>query len=455
LNLALIINAFRDLIGPDWNPLKIHFQQSAITGIESLLTDGHKTRIYTQQPYTAVTFSTELLAKPPTHRERPADRNQDGPQRGTNLSIKIDHLLNSNRQEQIPNLEHLADIAGMSARTLQRKLVDEGTTFSTIIDQWRFKKAVELLADPKVLVKDIYRKVGYSDVSNFERAFRRWTHTTPGKYRDSLPLSWIEYETLINPFATLKAVDYGDTGLNPYSNSQSLEEIRRKTREIAETGAIPFAVGGDHSVPNGTFRGIVDVYGRKNVAFLHFDVHLDRGTGKFGAFYHSGTFMTLAVKEGLLKGSDVIQFGMATPVFGEDLWEGVLKEGGKVYHLHEILRDGVDATFDKIYEDLAHIDLVYVSFDVDTFDMAYAPGTGSSSPTGMIPRELFPKLREFAATKTIVGFDIVEFNPFYDNKGQQTARLVRRIMFQFLTGIAMKKEGMDPKYVHPMISGKP
>ena len=56
---------------------------------------------------------------------------------------------------------------------------------------------------------------------------------------------------------------------------------------------------------------------------------------------------------------------------------------------------------------------VYLTFDIDCLDPAYAPGTGSSSPTGMIPRELFPKLREFAATKTIVGFDIVEFNPFY------------------------------------------
>ena len=73
----------------------------------------------------------------------------------------------------------------------------------------------------------------------------------------------------------------------------------------------------------------------------------------------------------------------------------------------------------------------------------------------MSPNELFPQLRKFAATKTIVGFDIVELNPFYDNKGQQTARLVRRIMLQFLTGIAMKKKGMDPKHIHPRVKGEP
>ena len=295
----------------------------------------------------------------------------------------------------------------------------------------------------------------HSSGSMWAPAEVRYTKDWGGYGDPKFPLSWIEYETLINPFAILKAVDYGDAGMDPYNQARTLEEIRRITREIAETGAIPFAVGGDHSVPNGTYRGIVDVYGKKRVGFLHFDVHLDRGKGKFGAFYHSGSYMTLAVEEGLLDGSHVVQFGMGAPAFGEDLYDEILKEGGKVYHLHEIQRDGVDAVFDKIYQDFKGVDLVYVSFDVDVFDMSYAPGTGSSEPTGVSPNELFPHLRKFAATKSIVGFDIVEFNPFYDNRGGQTARLVRRIMFQFITGIAMKKEGIDPDYIHPRVSGKP
>lgn len=276
-----------------------------------------------------------------------------------------------------------------------------------------------------------------------------------GTYGASLPLGWVEYETLIDPFTILKAVDYGDAGMDPYSNSRTLEEIRKITREVAETGAVPFIIGGDHSVPNGSLRGIIDVYGKKNIGFLHFDAHLDRGKGKFGAFYHSGSYMTLAVDEGLLDGKDIVQFGMSTPVFGEKDYQQIIKEGGTVFHLHEIRRDGIPKVFEKIYEIFKDKDLIYVSFDIDTFDMSYAPGTGSSSPTGVSPSDLFPHLREFAATKTIVGFDVVEYNPFYDNRGQQTARLVRRTMFQFLTGIAMKKKGLEPDWVNPVISGKP
>ncbi len=101
------------------------------------------------------------------------------------------------------------------------------------------------------------------------------------------------------------------------------------------------------------------------------------------------------------------------------------------------------------------LDLIYISFDIDVFDMSYAPGTGSSEPTGMSPNELFPEMRKFAATKTIVGFDLVEYNPLYDNRGQQTAHLARRIMLQFLTGISMKKAAMDPNYIHPRVAGDP
>ena len=56
-----------------------------------------------------------------------------------------------------------------------------------------------------------------------------------GGYGDpKFPLSWIEYETLINPFGIINAVDYGDAGMDPYNQARTLEEIRRITREIAQ-----------------------------------------------------------------------------------------------------------------------------------------------------------------------------------------------------------------------------
>ena len=74
----------------------------------------------------------------------------------------------------------------------------------------------------------------------------RYTRDYGGYATGKFPLSFIEYETLMNPFETLRAVDYGDAGMDPYSNARTLEDIRRVTREILEAGAIPFCVGGDH-----------------------------------------------------------------------------------------------------------------------------------------------------------------------------------------------------------------
>ena len=186
LNLALIINSFRELIQADWNPLEIHLQLKSIKGVESLLTDGHSTKVFFGQPFTGVVFQTELLSKPLAANGRYTSQKASWQNSGNSFTDKIKRLLDSNSRSLIPNLEYYATLADMNVRTLQRKLTAEGTTFSAIVDRWRFKKAIEMLSNPNVLLKDVHGHLGYSDVSNFERAFRRWTKTTPGKYRDSL-----------------------------------------------------------------------------------------------------------------------------------------------------------------------------------------------------------------------------------------------------------------------------
>ncbi len=155
-------------------------------GIESLQIDGSSTKVSYSRPYAGVTFPTVLLTRQPAYEKSRTHERAISGNRASSLAMKINHLLDANNQGILPGLNQIAAIAGISGRTLQRKLADEGTSFSAIVDRWRFRKAIELLADPRVLVKDIFNHLGYSDVSNFERAFRRWTNTTPGKYRDNL-----------------------------------------------------------------------------------------------------------------------------------------------------------------------------------------------------------------------------------------------------------------------------
>ena len=73
----------------------------------------------------------------------------------------------------------------------------------------------------------------------------------------------------------------------------------------------------------------------------------------------------------------------------------------------------------------------------------------------MSPNVLFPFMRKLAASKEVVDLDVVEYSPYMDNRGHQTARLVNKIMVQYLTAIAMKRKGLDPDYIHPLVADPP
>jgi AraC-like DNA-binding protein len=85
------------------------------------------------------------------------------------------------------SLDEVAARLHVSPRTLKRRLAERATTFSTLLDQARLERAQRLLASPRLSLEEIAERAGYSDVTNFTRAFRRWTGTTPAAYRRSLP----------------------------------------------------------------------------------------------------------------------------------------------------------------------------------------------------------------------------------------------------------------------------
>jgi AraC-like DNA-binding protein len=82
-----------------------------------------------------------------------------------------------------PRIEEIADVTGMGVRALQRHLKKNGLTFKRVVDQARFQVAADLLRDPHVRLVDIAHELGYADQANFNRAFRRFTGTSPSEYR--------------------------------------------------------------------------------------------------------------------------------------------------------------------------------------------------------------------------------------------------------------------------------
>lgn len=185
VSFALAVKGFQLSTGPDWQPLEIHLQSHTAPNLDILLPSASNTKVFLGQSATAIKFPTAMLTMPMLGENAPPQLMADFTNLVT-LSTKITHLLDSKQNALSTNIKLIAEMTNTSTRTLQRNLAEEGTSISEVIDQWRFKKALKLLDDPNMRIKDISEQLGYAVVSNFDRTFRRWTNTTPNSYRDRL-----------------------------------------------------------------------------------------------------------------------------------------------------------------------------------------------------------------------------------------------------------------------------
>ena len=108
---------------------------------------------------------------------------------------------------------------------------------------------------------------------------------------------------------------------------------------------------------------------------------------------------------------------------------------------------------DALAEALEGTQKLYISFDLDAFDPAFAPGAGTPEPGGLTPREVFPILRGLAIQNEIIGMEVVEVNPLVDSGYQTTALVAQRVMREVLAGMVLRKQGTtdDPMYIDPEI----
>ena len=259
----------------------------------------------------------------------------------------------------------------------------------------------------------------------------------------------------IKPFDILNCVDYGDAGVSPFDIELSHQEIRKRVREIAETGAIPITMGGDHSLMRPDGMAMADVYGKGNVGIIHFDAHYDAGSNQFGHNISHGTPVRNLIDDGYIPGKNFIQVGLRGFVPPEGDMEWMRSQGIKSHYMAEVERDGFDKVMERaIAEALDGPEYLFISFDIDSLDPAYAPGTGTPEPGGFTTREMFPMIRRICAECNVVGMELVEVSPGSD-PGYTTALNGLRIIQEAITGIAMRRVGLtEPHYLDPRTSGQ-
>ena len=98
------------------------------------------------------------------------------------ISMRVRDILTSSEQHYL-SIEQVADRLHMSDRTLKRQLAAENTSFSTLVDEVRYRHATSLLSRTDYSLEQIADELGYSDVANFSRAFKRWSGRSPSSWR--------------------------------------------------------------------------------------------------------------------------------------------------------------------------------------------------------------------------------------------------------------------------------
>lgn len=231
-------------------------------------------------------------------------------------------------------------------------------------------------------------------------------------------------------FDHLRCADGGDIATVPMSIEESLLRITTRLEEIARAGAVPAMVGGDHTVTLGALRAVAKVHGP--VGLIHFDAHSDTYGPAWGFDVHHGTIFRNAIEEGLLRPNELVQIGIRGPLTEAHDLAFANANGFEIIFVDAIKRD-LTAVCDSLarFRDYGP---VYVSFDMDCMDPAYAPGTGTPVPGGLNSYEALTIARSLVGID-VVGLDVVEISPDHDPSGN-TSLLAATMLAQLLASLA-------------------
>jgi len=228
------------------------------------------------------------------------------------------------------------------------------------------------------------------------------------------------------PGRDLRVADIGDVPFRSRFNLESChDDIERFFARLNQAGTLPLAVGGDHSVTLPILRAI----GRDQpVGLIHIDAHCDTGGAFDGTKFHHGGPFRQAVLDGVLDPRRTIQIGIRGS--SEYLWEFSRDAGMTVIPMPEFARLGCEAVIRRAREVVGD-GPTYLSFDVDSLDPAFAPGTGTPEIGGLTTREV---LQLFHGLKglNIVGGDVMEVAPQYDDT-TNTAQAGAQMLFEILS----------------------
>jgi len=230
------------------------------------------------------------------------------------------------------------------------------------------------------------------------------------------------------PFDTLQVADLGDVPINTYSLEKSVAIVERFYDTVLAAGCRPLTLGGDHTIVLPILRAVARRHGP--VALVHVDAHADVNDTMFGERIAHGTPFRRAVEEGLLVGDRVWQIGLRGTGYAADDFDWPRAQGFTIVPAHEIWYRSLAPLMDEVRERIGPDRPVYLTFDIDGIDPAYAGGTGTPEIGGLSVPQALEVVRGCRGLN-IVGADLVEVSPPYDASGN-TALLGANLLYEML-----------------------
>ncbi|MBW8637563.1 agmatinase [Hoeflea sp. WL0058] len=218
--------------------------------------------------------------------------------------------------------------------------------------------------------------------------------------------------TGVAPFKTARIADLGDVPVHPVDFNASLEAGTDMFSEVKKAGVRPLALGGDHTVSLPILRALA---ADGQLGMVHFDAHSDTADSIRGSKINNSTPFRRAVEESLIDPKRTIQIGLRSQISSEDEYEWARDVGMTLITMDDFEGRGRSAIIEKTREIIAD-GQTYISFDIDSLDSVYCPGTGVPEPGGFSMRDAMVMLRSLRGAD-IVGADIVEISPSLDISG--------------------------------------
>ena len=229
------------------------------------------------------------------------------------------------------------------------------------------------------------------------------------------------------PFDSLRIDDTGDVASSPYDLLAAVEAIEAHFDELLDHGVVTAAMGGDHTVVLPILKAMAGRHGP--VGLVHIDAHTDVNDTMFGSKITHGTPFRRAVEAGVLDCDRVVQIGVRGTGYEADDFDWSRRQGFRVVQAEECWHRSLEPLMDEVRDQVGG-GPVYLSFDIDGLDPAFAPGTGTPEVGGLTVPQALEVIRGCRGLE-LVGCDVVEVAPIYDTSGT-TSLVGANLLYEML-----------------------